>query len=250
MKETYWGYWLVILGVFVIGVMLLVNNISTTNTQDYYNIKEVTQASMIDAVDFSYYRLYGNLKISEQKFVENFVRRFAENVNIANTYDIDFYDLYEVPPKVSVKISTGSRTFNIANTGNNAYDVVTTISSILELGAKGETTTTSGDPKSKRTNPCPLYLNTSLMKYFQGEEVKAKDGSKYKDSNENLSHITSSEREKIKSFGNDLSKFKSWFVTEYTISGQNAKDYFGSTSLDNLNNDIKTFIARGWIDIK
>ena len=54
MKETYWGYWLVLLGIFVIGVMFLVNNISTTNTNDYYNLKEVTQAAMIDAVDYSY----------------------------------------------------------------------------------------------------------------------------------------------------------------------------------------------------
>ena len=99
MRESYWGYWLVILGVFVIGVMLLVNNISTNNTQDYYNIKEVTQASMVDAIDFSYYRLYGSLKMSEQKFVENFVRRFAENVNTSNVYDVSFYDLFEVPPK-------------------------------------------------------------------------------------------------------------------------------------------------------
>ena len=90
MRESYWGYWLVILGVFVIGVMLLVNNISTNNTQDYYNIKEVTQASMVDAIDFSYYRLYGNLKISEQKFVENFVRRFAESASLSSTYKIEF----------------------------------------------------------------------------------------------------------------------------------------------------------------
>ena len=41
------------------------------NTQDYYNIKEVTQASMIDAVDFSYYRLYGNVKMSVSFFLKD-----------------------------------------------------------------------------------------------------------------------------------------------------------------------------------
>ncbi len=244
MKETYWGYWLVILGVFVIGVMLLVNNISTTNTQDYYNIKEVTQASMIDAVDFAYYRLYGNLKISEQKFVENFIRRFTENVNIANTYDIDFYDLYEVPPKVSVKISTGSRAFNIGNTANNAYDVVTTISQILELGAKSNGITT----KPKNSYPCVININTELMKYFQGEEVKDRYGSTYyRDTQEHLSHISEAQREKVKEFGDNLSSFKTWFMTEYTIEGQDGHDYFASHGEKDLNSDIKTFVSRGWI---
>ena len=168
MKETYWGYWLVLLGVFIIGVMMLVNNISTTNTQDYYNVKEVTQAAMVDAIDFSYYRLYGNLKINEQKFVENFARRFSENLNLANTYNVEFYDLYEVPPKVSVKISTGSNAYNIANTNNNSYDAVTTLSAILELGVKGD----EGDnSKNKKSGQCSLRYHSSLQTYLRSSNI-------------------------------------------------------------------------------
>src|SRR5574344_1907197 len=104
MKESYWGYWLIILGVLIIGIMMLVNSTTTNNTQDYYSLKEATQASMIDSLDFAYYRLYGDIKMSEQKFVENFIRRIADNTNLSNEYNVEFYDLYEVPPKVSVKL--------------------------------------------------------------------------------------------------------------------------------------------------
>ena len=135
MKESYWGYWIIILGIFIIGVMLLVNSTTTNSTQDYYAIKEVTQASMVDAVDFAYYRLYGNVKMSEQKFVENFLRRFAENSNLSNTYKVEFFDLYEVPPKVSVRVSTNTGNYNVGNQVTS-FDVVNTLDAILEWGVE------------------------------------------------------------------------------------------------------------------
>ena len=233
MKETYWGYWLVLLGVFIIGVMLLVNNLTTTSTQDYYNIKEVTQASMIDSIDFSYYRLYGNIKISEQKFVENFLRRFAENVNMTNEYDVDFYDLYEVPPKVSVKISTGSNSYNIANT-ENAYDVVTTISAVLELGTKGE-----GTPEREDTcvQDCIVYFRPKLLKYFRGEEV---DG--YRCS-------TDSEVEARFCYGDQLSptmtvsEFTEWYKTQSFSSD------IRNTKYENLPDYLRVFAKRRWVEL-
>ena len=45
MKDTYWGYWLIILGIFVIVIMMIINNITTTKSQDYYLVKEIAQAS-------------------------------------------------------------------------------------------------------------------------------------------------------------------------------------------------------------
>lgn len=38
MKESYWGYWLVLLGIFIVVVMMLANDATTTNTQDYYQL--------------------------------------------------------------------------------------------------------------------------------------------------------------------------------------------------------------------
>ena len=131
MKESYWGYWLIVLGVFVILIMLLVQNVTATNTQDYYLAKEIAEASMIDAVDYGYYREYGEVRIIKEKFVESFVRRFAESASLSTTYKIEFYEIYEVPPKVSVKISTNSSTFNIAG-DSDTFKIVNKIDMILE----------------------------------------------------------------------------------------------------------------------
>ncbi len=234
MKETYWGYWLVLLGVFIIGVMLLVNNITTTNTQDYYNVKEVTQAAMIDSVDFAYYGLYGNLKMSEQKFVENFVRRFSENLNLANTYKIDFYDIYEVPPKVSVKVSTSSNAFNIANTNNNSYDVVTTLSAILELGVPID----GNNNSDKSGGKCGYRITDSLYNLFNGQTV---NGYKYDDliKKESFKNVNVSKYNKYRNM-TDKDDFMNKFGQE-VLSGN--KKY---EELDAL---VKMFVEKGWIII-
>ena len=88
------------------GVMLLLQNYTTTNEQDYYLVKEVLEASMYEAVDYGYYRDTGELKMNAEKFTENFIRRFSEVVNINKKYTLSFYDIYEEPPAASVSIST------------------------------------------------------------------------------------------------------------------------------------------------
>lgn len=131
MRESYWGYWIILLGVFVILIMMLISNVTTTQTQDYYIIKEVTEQSLVDAVDLGYYRTSGEIKINADKFVESFLRRFSENVALS-TYQVDFYGIYESPPKVSVKITTKSQTYNIG-ASSNSFDIVDRIDAILEL---------------------------------------------------------------------------------------------------------------------
>lgn len=132
MKESYWGYWLILLGVFVIVIMMLISNLTSSNTQDYYLVKEITEASMLDAVDYGYYRQYNEIRISKEKFVESFLRRFAESANLSTTYQISFYDIYEAPPKVSVKVSSSSNSFKIFG-DSNSFDIENKIDSILEL---------------------------------------------------------------------------------------------------------------------
>lgn len=242
MKEAYWGYWLVILGVFIIGVMLLVNNISTTNTNDYYNIKEVTQASMIDAVDYSYYRLYGNIKMSEQKFVENFIRRFADNVTSGSQYKIEFYDLYEVPPKVSVKISTNSNSFNVGASTNNDYSVTTTLTAILELGASD-----GSDQPTKKTdsNSCQVYAYTTLMDYFSGKTVKGLNGSTHSLSSDGISYTNQSALETAAKTG-DMTKFKDELAKAYG-------SYLNTSNPTNLYNywpsSLKHMYEMGWLRV-
>ena len=97
-----------ILGIIGVSIILLFQQLTTTNENDYYLLKEITEAAMVDSIDISYYRETGNLKIVREKFVENFTRRFAESTLIIGTkYTIKFFDVMEEPPKVSVRIDTG-----------------------------------------------------------------------------------------------------------------------------------------------
>lgn len=106
MKESIWGYWIIVLGISVVSIMTVLQNYTTTGEQDYVLIKNVMEASMSEAVDYGYYRDTGQLKMNAEKFKENFIRRFAQNVNITKTYNINFYDVYELPPAASVEIVT------------------------------------------------------------------------------------------------------------------------------------------------
>lgn len=132
MKNSYWGYWLIVLGVFIVAVLLLVDNYTTTNSQDYYLIKEITEAAMIDSVDYAYYSTYGEIKINKEKFYEVFIRRFSEDASLTTTYDIGFYDVYEAPPKVGVQVTSKSSTFNIEG-NTDTFDIVNKVDAILEL---------------------------------------------------------------------------------------------------------------------
>ena len=133
MKDTYWGYWLIVLGIFVVVVMMIINNITTTKSQDYYLVKEIAQASMIDAIDYAYYTDWKELRINKEKFVESFIRRFADSVTLSDTYTIEFYDLYEAPPKVSVRVQSDTNTFSVMG-DTETFDVVEKVDAILNLG--------------------------------------------------------------------------------------------------------------------
>ena len=111
-------------------VMVLLQNYTTTSEQDYFLIKSVLEASMYEAVDYGYYREHNDVRIIEEKFVENFIRRFAESADLANTYVIEIYDISTKPPKVSLKVSSTSET---TATGEiMEFDVVNNIDAILE----------------------------------------------------------------------------------------------------------------------
>ncbi|MBR1414154.1 MAG: hypothetical protein IJ574_05770 [Bacilli bacterium] len=135
MKSSYWGYLLVILGIFVVAILMLTQSVTTSNTQDYYIVKEVTEAAMVDAIDYGYYREYGELKINKEKFVENFLRRFADSVGLSKTYTVEFYDLYEAPPKVSVQVSSDAGSFTVG-TDTTEKSVTNRIDAILEISGE------------------------------------------------------------------------------------------------------------------
>jgi hypothetical protein len=133
MKESMWGYWIVILGISIFTVMMLLQNYTTTSEQDYYLMKEVMEASMYDAVDYGYYRETGKLTMNTEKFVENFIRRFADSVNINKNYRLDFYQIYEEPPAASVKVTTRTNDTNFgdAQAASEEVEVVNRLTGIL-----------------------------------------------------------------------------------------------------------------------
>ena len=132
MKETFWTYLFIVLGLLTVAIMVLVQNLTSTSEENYYLTKEVMEAAMIDSIDYGLYRKTGDIRMIESKFVENFTRRFAESINDSKEYTLDFYEIYENPPKatVVVKTETGSQTITSDSTVN--FDIRTVMSGILE----------------------------------------------------------------------------------------------------------------------
>ena len=131
MKESFWGYLIIILGVFTLAVILLFQDLTNTNDQNYYLVKEVTEAAMLDAIDVPYYQLTGEIAIDKEKFAENFIRRFSESASLNKTYDIKIHDIVELPPKVSVSVDAKSNIFTF--TGDQ-FNISNKLDAIIETG--------------------------------------------------------------------------------------------------------------------
>ena len=126
-------------GVFAVGVLMLavmalaviniINNYSASNELTESLLKDTVEAAMLDAVDLSYYRVSGGVvRMDKEKFVENFTRRFAESVSSDKDYQVKVYDIYEIPPKVTIQVgSSTTATFE-----GEGLDIVNKISGKLE----------------------------------------------------------------------------------------------------------------------
>ncbi len=129
-KEAIWGYAIIALGILAIGIIWFFANSTKTDQHNYNLLKETVEAAMFDAVDLAEYRANGEVVIDEEKFVENFIRRFAENAELSNTYVIEIFDISTNPPKVSLRVSSTKET---TATGTlMEFDVVNNIDAILE----------------------------------------------------------------------------------------------------------------------
>ena len=131
MKESFWGIMILVFGVVSIIIVYFFQSMTNTDEHNYALLKEATEGAMIDALDLSYYRETGIAKIDQEKFVENFTRRFAESAQLSRTYVIKIYDINETPPKVSLQVSSSEDT-NV--TGELIeFDIVNKIDAILEV---------------------------------------------------------------------------------------------------------------------
>jgi len=130
MRESMWGVFVVIVGVVLILLIYLFQGITNTDEHNYYLLKEVTEAAMLDAVDIADYRITGNVSINREKFVEVFVRRFAESADLSNTYVIEIYDISEEPPKVSLVVKTKEN--GVVTNETVEFDITNRLDAILE----------------------------------------------------------------------------------------------------------------------
>ncbi|MCR4580904.1 MAG: DUF5411 family protein [Bacilli bacterium] len=144
MKESMWGYWIIVLGIAVFAIMMVLQNYSVTDEQSFFLAKENLASSMKEAVDYAYFtdasptitednyknsnEIYGRFKINREKLVENFIRRFADTVDISKTYTINFYYISEIPPAASVEVLSSTGKTNFGSTQNAASEEISTSS--------------------------------------------------------------------------------------------------------------------------
>lgn len=173
-----WGYAIMVLGILAVGIIWFFANTTRTDQNNYNLLKETTEAAMLDAVDLAVYRQSGTVTIDEEKFVESFVRRFAENADLSNEYyEIEIYDISTTPPKVSLKVSSAQET---SATGEIIeFDIVNHIDAILETKYKYEENVEEEEPEEEqidfreRVDSQNLYgclYDTTIYKIFKEGE--------------------------------------------------------------------------------
>ena len=144
---------MLLIGIIIMALMgfFAVNMVTSQQTGselDYYLLKDTTEAAMNDAIDYDFYSNNGVVRMDKEKFLESFVRRFADSVDGTRDYNIDVYDLNETPPKVSVKISSKSS----KKKKNNSTDITTNVDMIIESKNKTDTYTTNFTSRDNNTS--------------------------------------------------------------------------------------------------
>lgn len=136
MKESFWAAYIVVLGIVVIVFIFLFQNLTNNDEHNMAILKETTEAAMYDAFDYANYRKSGIIRIDREKFVENFLRRFSENASLSYSYKVQFYDVNEEPPKVSIKVTSRQKgnLFTTGGPGGESIEFIITnrIDAILE----------------------------------------------------------------------------------------------------------------------
>lgn len=188
MKESVWGYFVIVVGIVIIFLIFFFQNITNTDEHNMSLLKSVTESSMNDAIDWGTYQGTGVLKISENVFVESFIRRFAEDAQLASTYKIEFYNIQEEPPLVNIRIYTNTSTNSVG--GDFNFKLTNTLNAILETDPNRDgyeivqTIVPTNDGSDDNYN-CELYYSNGGLAiydktkkskvskaYIDGESVK------------------------------------------------------------------------------
>lgn len=137
MKESFWAYFIVVIGMIAIGFIFLFQTLTNTDEQLMSLLDESVKGAMFDALDVTAYREDETIRIDREKFVENFFRRFSQNASLARTYKVKIYDVNELPPKVSVKVTTVETGTLVSGGGKTSeqlidYTISNTLDAIME----------------------------------------------------------------------------------------------------------------------
>ena len=140
---------IIMLGVLTFGLINIISNYTSGNELDFQLLRDTAESAMLDAVDLGFFQTSGGqIRMDKEKFLESFVRRFADSVDGTRDYNIDVYDLNETPPKVSVKISSKSSSAS----KNNSTDITTNVDMIIESKNKTDTYTTNFTSRDNNTS--------------------------------------------------------------------------------------------------
>lgn len=133
MKESFWAVMIIGLGIMSMFFVYYFQTVTNTSEHNYELLKETTEAAMFDALDLAAYRQDETIRIDTEKFVDSFLRRFAQDATLAHEYNISIYDVNEEPPKVSIRVNTLGTNLRF-NVGSATYQQGLThqIDAILE----------------------------------------------------------------------------------------------------------------------
>lgn len=132
MKNGMTALGILMIGLITIGIVNVINDYTSGSELDYYALKSVTEAAMLDSTDVDFYRVYGLYRMDREMFSESFLRRFSNAVKVKN-YTINMYDINEVPPKVSVEVLTQTnQTFSLGENHKGTLDISNSIDAIIE----------------------------------------------------------------------------------------------------------------------
>lgn len=132
MKESFWAAYIVALGIIAIVFIFLFQSLTNSDEHNMAILKETTEAAMYDAFDYASYRKTGEIRIDREKFVEVFIRRFSENASLSRSYEVKFYDVNELPPKVSIKVTSRQVGQLFTGGGSNGGSVMFAISNRID----------------------------------------------------------------------------------------------------------------------
>ena len=120
---------IIMLGILTFGLINIISNYTSGNELDVQLLRDTTESAMLDAVDLGFFQTSGGqIRMDKEKFVEGFVRRFAQSVNNDRNYLIEIYDINETPPKASVRV--GSST--LATFADVSFSIENRVDAIIE----------------------------------------------------------------------------------------------------------------------